>query len=94
MRQRLLFLSLATPNPTSHVVGWSLFDGTGTTTTMAGDSDRPPYDSVLAAMKDGWRVIQVPTLGPVPAAQEHETGHLRFEYVLEKIVDVGGLRGG
>lgn len=94
MLQRLLFLSLATPNPTSQVVAWSLFDATGRTTTMAGDADRPPYDSVLAAMKDGWRVIQVPALAPAPAGQEHETGHLRFEYVLEKLVDAGGGRGG
>jgi hypothetical protein len=94
MLQKLLFLSLATPNPTSHVIAWSVFDGTGKTTTMAGDSDRPPYDSVLAAMKDGWRVLQVPALAPVSPGQEHETGHLRFEYVLEKLVDVGGSRGG
>ena len=87
MRQQLLFLASATPNPTSNVVAWSSFDGTGRTSSMAGDSDRPPYDSVLAAMKDGWRVIQVPQLASAPAGQEHETGHLRFEYVLEKMVD-------
>jgi hypothetical protein len=92
--QQLLFLSLATPNPTSQVVAWSIFDGAGRTTNMAGDSDRPPYDSVLAAMKDGWRVIQVPALGPACVGQEHQTGHLRFEYVLEKLVDVDERRGG
>src|SRR4051812_17702558 len=62
VRQQLLFLCLATPNPMSQVVAWSIFDGTGRTSPMAGDADQPPYESMLAAMKDGWRVIQVPTL--------------------------------
>ena len=90
VRQQLLFLCAATPNPTSAVVAWSLFDGTGRTTAMAGDTDRPPYDSVLAAMKDGWRVIQVPTLVAAPPGREHETSFLRFEYVLEKLVEAEG----
>ena len=88
LRQQLLFLCAATPNLLSPIVAWSLFDGTGRTTSMAGDTDRPPYDSVLAAMKDGWRVIQLPVLAPNPPGREHETGFLRFEYVLEKLIDV------
>jgi hypothetical protein len=88
VRQQLLFLCLATPNPTSAVVAWSLFDGTGHAQTMAGDSAEPPYDSVLAAMKDGWRVIQVPAAPTAPPGREHETGALPFEFVLEKLVDV------
>lgn len=88
MRQQLLFLWLADPNPTSAVVGWSFFDGTGRDAHMAGDSDRPPYDSVLAAMKDGWRVIQVPPVVAPAPGREHETGPLRFEFVLEKLVPI------
>jgi hypothetical protein len=90
VRQQLLFLCLATPNPTSPVVAWSLFDGTGRTQSMAGDSDAPPYESVLAAMQDGWRVIQVPGLAAPAPGREHETAYLRFEYVLEKLVDRNG----
>lgn len=92
MRQQLLFLSLATPNPTSSVVAWSLFDGTGQTTTMAGDSDRPPYESVLEAMKAGWRVIQVPALVAAPPGHEHQQSFARFEYVLEKWLEPGAAR--
>jgi hypothetical protein len=89
VRQQLLFLCLATPNLMSQVVAWSIFDGTGRSSPMAGDTDQPPYESVLAAMKDGWRVIQVPTLQAAAPGREHETGHLRFEYVLEKLVERG-----
>lgn len=90
MRQQLLFLCLATPNPTSAVVAWSFFDGTGETTTMAGDSDQPPYDSVLTAMKDGWRVLQVPVVQAAAPGREHETGPLPYEWILEKLVDGRG----
>ena len=89
LRQQLLFLCAATPNLMSPIVAWSMYDGTGRTTNMAGDADRPPYESVLAAMKDGWRVLQVPALAAPAPGREHETGFLRFEYVLEKIVDAG-----
>jgi hypothetical protein len=92
VRQQLLFLCLANPSPTSSVVAWSLFDGAGHATTMAGDSERPPYDSVLAAMKDGWRVIQVPQLIPAAPEQPHQTAFLRFEYVLEKLIAAGATR--
>jgi hypothetical protein len=91
VRQQLLFLCVANPSPTSPVVAWSLFDGTERATTMAGDLDTPPYDSVLAAMKDGWRVIQVPQLIAAFPGQEHQTGFLRFEYVLEKLNDQGAV---
>jgi len=90
VRQQLLFLCVANPSPASSVVAWSLFDGTGRATTMAGDSDSPPYDSVVAAMRDGWRVIQVPQLHAAAPGREHETAFLKFEYVLEKLVDPGG----
>ena len=87
MRQQLLLLCVANPNPTSSVVAWSFFDGTGHAQTMAGDSDQPPYDSVLAAMKDGWRVLQVPPVQTAAPGREHETGALPFEFVLEKLVE-------
>jgi hypothetical protein len=93
LRQQLLLLCAATPNLMSPIVAWSMYDGTGRTTNMAGDADRPPYDSVLSAMKDGWRVLQVPALVAPAPGREHETGFLRFEYVLEKIVDAGARLG-
>lgn len=88
VRQQLLFLSVANPNPTSGVVAWSQFDGTGRAHAMAGDSDTPPYETVLDAMRDGWRVLQVPQLLAAATGQEHQTAFLKFEYVLEKLVEV------
>ena len=90
LRQQLLFLCLASPHLASPVVAWSFFDGTGRNQAMAGDADQPPYESVLAAMLDGWRVIQVPVPSAPAPGREHETSYLRFEYVLEKVFDRKG----
>ena len=86
MRQQILILCLATPDLGRPVLAWSFYDGPGRATGMSGDSETPPFPSVLAAMKEGWRVIQFPTLTPRAAGHEHETSHLRFEYVLERMV--------
>ena len=92
-RQQLLLLYTANSSPDSAVGAWSFFDGTGRDHHMAGDADAPPYPSVVAAMRDGWRVIQVPALLPAAPGAEHDTAFLKYEFVLEKIVDVDG-RGG
>jgi hypothetical protein len=89
-RQQLLVLYVGTSSPDSPVGAWSFFDGTGRTAGMAGDSATPPYPSVVAAMRDGWRVIQVPALQAAPPGMEHDTAFLKYEFVLEKLVDVGG----
>jgi hypothetical protein len=88
-RQQLLVLYTANSSPESAVGAWSIFDGTGRETHMAGDAGTPPYPSVLAAMRDGWRVIQLPALQPAAPGAEHETAFLRYEFVLEKLVEVG-----
>ncbi|MCX6369376.1 MAG: hypothetical protein NTX57_22115, partial [Armatimonadetes bacterium] len=60
LRQKLLVLYLHYPSLNSGVCAWSIWDGTGKEHHTTGDSDTPPYNSVIEAMKDGWRVIQFP----------------------------------
>src|SRR5579859_7450113 len=64
LRQKVLVLYLANSALDSAVVGWSLYDGTATEAHTTGDSDAPPYETGLAALRDGWRVIQFPILIP------------------------------
>jgi hypothetical protein len=54
---------------------------------MAGDEAKPPYPSVVAAMRDGWRVIQMAQLREPPRGDDHATGFLPYEFVLEKMVE-------
>ena len=85
LRQKLLVLWLQTPDLRSPVGAWSFFDGTGKETHTTADSHQPPYDSVLDAMKDGWRVIQFPQQFPAFPGMEYNTSYLKFEYILEQL---------
>ena len=38
-------------------------------------------------MRDGWRVIQLPQLGARRRGAEHDTAFLKYEFVLEKLVE-------
>ncbi len=89
LRQQILILHLATPNLESRTVAWALYDGASSALPMqSGDSSEPTYPSVLAAMRDGWRVLQLATLPLYLPGHEHESGHLPYEYVLERMVTV------
>ena len=87
MRQQVLVLYLQTSALDSGVVGWSVYDGTGATLHMAGDSDEPPYASGLDALLDGWRLFQASTLDPHTPGNEFGTAYLKYEFFFEKLVD-------
>lgn len=87
LRQKLLLLYCSNSGLASEIVGWSLYDGTSAEEFDASDDDAPPYASVLAAMRDGWRVIQLPTLQTVDPGPAQRVSYLRFEVVLEKLVE-------
>ena len=90
-RQKLLFLYLGNASPESEVVGWSLYDGTTDETfEAAGENTEPPYQSVLHAMRDGWRVIQLPGMRAPQVGREYEVDYLDFEFVLEKLETING----
>lgn len=90
LRQQILILHLAHPDLDAPTIAWALYDGAkpeDERQMQAGDEDKPPYRSVLAAMRDGWFVMQVPPLPYYPYGKDHETGHLPYEYVLERKVE-------
>ena len=93
LRQQILILHLALPDLDSNVVAWALYDGAAPESQLqmqTGDQETPPYRSVLAAMRDGWFVLQVGALPVYVRGQEHEVGHLPYEYVLERRVEKHG----
>ena len=85
-RQIVLVLYLGSSALDSDVKAWALYDGTGRSNRMAGDSDTPPYSSGLEALKDGWRLIQASPLTPHHRGDEFRTSYLKFEFFFEKIV--------
>jgi hypothetical protein len=96
LRQQILILHLAYSSLESKTIAWAFFDGAASADKkqmQSGDEETPPYNSVLAAMRDGWNVLQIPALPVYVAGHEHESGHLPYEYVLERKIDLDYLPG-
>ena len=87
LRQQILVLYLHNPDLASQVRAWTIYDGTGRQQHTTGDSTKPPYPTALAAMRDGWRVIQFPQQFPAYPGTEYTTAFLKYEYILEKMVE-------
>jgi hypothetical protein len=88
MRQQVLFLYLSTSALDSDVIGWSSYDGTGRTAPTTGDSDEPPYETGVDALRDGWRLLQASQLLPPSAGHEYDVSFLKHEFMFERLVDL------
>jgi hypothetical protein len=91
LRQQILILHLANPSLESNVVAWAIYDGAKAKSEPqmnTGDAATPPYESVLDAMREGWNVLQLPVLPMYQSGNEHELGHLPYEYTLERKVNI------
>jgi hypothetical protein len=72
-------------NACRSVVGWSSYDGTGTFAPTTGDSDEPPYLDGVAALRDGWRLLQASQPLPPHPGDEYGTSYLKHEFFFEKL---------
>jgi hypothetical protein len=88
LRQNLLVLYLANSSPDSRSVSWAWYCGTGSAPDLPGEASEPPYPSVVAAMKDGWRIISFPPIVQPWPGSEYQTALLRHEFVLEKMEEM------
>ena len=85
-KQQVLVLYLKSSALDSEVAGWAVYDGTGDERHMAGDTQEPPYKSGLAALRDGWRLIQASPLIPEAPGAEFRTAYLKYEFFFEKMI--------
>lgn len=90
LRQKILVLYLADSALDAKVIGWSEWDGTGKDEHMAGDAEKPPYATGLAALRDGWRLLQMSPLLPHTPGNELDVSYLKYECLFEQLVDVNG----
>ena len=81
-QQRLLYLNTGNTGVDSQVLGMSLVEN-GEILEGPDDVDEWPYNSVLEAMDDGWRVIKFPEMALM--LQEDKTFGLGCEFILEKL---------
>ena len=85
LRQKLLILYTSNSFPEAKVIGFSSYDGSQEEKVPQNVDAPMPYDTVLEAMYDGWRVIQFPS---IDSRKKTDTNYLEFEFVLEKIVEL------
>lgn len=79
--QDLLYLQCSTTSVASQALGAQLVIGGEVQPEPASMSDFP-YQSVLEAMRDGWRVLQFPNLALL--LDEERTYGLGCEFILER----------
>jgi hypothetical protein len=87
-REQVLILHLANKSLDSQTVAWALYDGAspeGSLPSRPGDESDPPYPSVVAALRAGWRLLQMSQTAVIPG-REHETSVLPYEFVLTREV--------
>lgn len=84
-RQQVLFLYLEHSGLDGRVVGWSFHDGRGAESELPGS---PPYPSGVAALRDGWRLLQTSPVPQRTTGTERVTGRLEHEFVFERIVAI------
>ena len=89
LRQQVLVLYLSNSALDSRVVAWAMYDGTGKEDHMSGDSEEPPYQSGIAALRDGWRLFHVSPLQDHVSGDEFRTGYFKYEFLFEKLISNG-----
>ena len=81
-RQRLLYLQTRTTGVDSEVLGMALVEK-GQVCEGPEAPAEWPYNSVLEAISDGWRVVKFPEMALL--LQEDKTFGLGCEFILEKL---------
>ena len=81
-RQALLYIQTPTTAPSSPAVGMTLVQN-GKMIAPPTDADSWPYQNVLDAINDGWRVVSFPNMALLALSADDPHG-LGFEFILEK----------
>ena len=85
--QRLLYINSESTHPQSQALSAALYEPVaGSITQVDPTSEGLPYDSVHAAVIDGWRVIQAPDVW-AGIGTEGAGEVIGFQFILEKIED-------
>lgn len=81
-RQDLLYIQATSTAPTSPAIGMTLVQN-GEMVAPPADADAWPYQSVLDAINEGWRVVSFPNMALLALSADDPHG-LGFEFILEK----------
>jgi hypothetical protein len=84
-RQQILYLWASGSALDSSTVGWAFHDGTDGSGPSIPDGS-PPYTTGVAALCDGWMLLQSSQLMPPLPGEEHLNSYREYEFVFERRV--------
>ena len=82
--QLVLYLYSKSSNMRSPISSWMFYDARKLEEPTL-PSQEPPYESVLAAVAAGWRIVKFPDI-KLYAYQGVDNDYLGFEFILEKMI--------
>ena len=83
--QDILVLFQTSPALDVEPVAWSRYEASkGTGIRDLVEEEEPPYENAMAAMRDGWQVIQMGELKQRSEQDGYELGPLPYQTVLSK----------
>jgi hypothetical protein len=85
-RQQVLYLWLAEGALDTETIGWAFHDGTSGQGPQLPDTE-PPYATGVAALEDGWFLIQSPAPYPLLPGAEHAVTYLANEFIFERRIE-------
>ena len=92
--QDILVLFQTSPGLDSAAIGWSRYEASkGTRIIDLVDELEPPYENAMAAMRDGWQVVQMSVLKPRSPDDAYEDGPLPCQTVLAKYREIENKQG-
>jgi hypothetical protein len=81
-RQQLLYLQAGSTSPLSRVVGMALFVPGERHDNYSLEAEEFPYQTVIQAVEDGWRIVQFPV--PPTDFSDQAVDYVGFEFILER----------
>ena len=81
-RQMVLYLYSKSTSMRSAIAGWTLYDPAVPYGPTLPSQDTP-YDSVIEAVNDGWRIVQFPR-AELYQFSDVDNAYLGYEFILEK----------
>lgn len=87
VRQQVLYLWADGSGLDSGTVGWAFHDGADGAGPSLPDAN-PPYPNGVAALRDGWMLLQSAQLIPPTPGEEHVNSYLEYEFVFERRVQI------
>ena len=82
--QQVLYLWTSGSALDSGTVGWAFHDGTAGSGPCCPTHHR--RTTGVAALRDGWMLLQSSQLTPPPPGEEHLNNYLEYEFVFERRV--------